>query len=168
MLNIRSLNITNEILLLIAELDEFKGVWQALGLLAPDRLSALRRVATIESVGSSIQIEGSKLSDKEVETLFQDGNGRLSRILFFLQTLQKQKSKLQIKLEREKILVAALPEISLKIIEIAKQHGRVTVSEAPNVTGVSRNTIKDHLKSMVKQGDLNLNGAGRGSWYSIK
>jgi hypothetical protein len=46
-----TLQITPEILNLIAELDEFKGAWQALGILAPERLSALRRVATIESIG---------------------------------------------------------------------------------------------------------------------
>jgi len=349
MQNIGSLNITNEMLSLVAAIDEFKGAWRALGALAPDRLSALQRIATIESIGSSTRIEGSKLTDKEVENLlsnleikdfqsrdeqevagyatvmetifnnwqvipvtenhikqlhrdllrysskderhrgeyktlsnnveafdnegnslgivfetatpfdtplqmrklidwidkeyvtnsihplfaigifvvmflaihpFQDGNGRLSRvvttllllragyvyvpycamesiveqnkesyylalrrtqgtiktdqpnwqpwIIFFLRTLQKQKSRLQIKLDREKILVAALPKISLQIIDIAKQHGSVTVSEASSVIGVSRNTIKDHLKAMVKQGYLNLNGAGRGSWYSIK
>ena len=64
-----SLRITPEILGLIAEIDEFKGAWQALGTLAPERLSALRRVATIESIGSSTRIEGSKLSDSEVEKL---------------------------------------------------------------------------------------------------
>ena len=45
--------ITPEVLTLIAEIDEFKGAWRALGTLAPERLSALRRVATIESIGSS-------------------------------------------------------------------------------------------------------------------
>src|SRR3984893_13141055 len=64
-----SLKITAEILGFIAELDEFKGAWRALGTLAPERLSALRRVATIESIGSSTRIEGSKLSDREVEKL---------------------------------------------------------------------------------------------------
>ena len=54
---------------LIAEIDEFKGRWEALKTLSPDRLSALRKVATIESVGSSTRIEGAKLSDAEVETL---------------------------------------------------------------------------------------------------
>jgi Fic family protein len=39
------------------------------GTLAPDRLSALRRVTTIESIGSSTRIEGSKLSDREIEQL---------------------------------------------------------------------------------------------------
>src|ERR1022692_4189732 len=44
-----------------------QGAWRALGTIAPDRLNALRRVATIESIGSSTRIEGSKLSDREVE-----------------------------------------------------------------------------------------------------
>ena len=55
--------ITPDMLSLIAEIDEFKGAWRALGTLAPDRLMALRRVATIESIGSSTRIEGSTLSD---------------------------------------------------------------------------------------------------------
>ncbi len=71
-LNVDSLNITPEILTLIAELDEFKGAWRALGTLAPERLSALRRVATIESIGSSTRIEGSKLSDAEVSQLLSN------------------------------------------------------------------------------------------------
>src|SRR5476651_1662624 len=61
--------ITPEVLTLIAEIDEFKGAWRALGTLAPERLNALRRVATIESIGSSTRIEGSTLSDRDVERL---------------------------------------------------------------------------------------------------
>ena len=72
MLDARSLQITPEILRLIARIDEFKGAWRALGTLAPDRLSALRRVATIESIGSSTRIEGSKLSNLEVEQLLSN------------------------------------------------------------------------------------------------
>lgn len=64
-----TLVITPEVLRLIAKIDEFKGAWAALGRLAPDRLTALRRVATIESIGSSTRIEGAKLSDAEVERL---------------------------------------------------------------------------------------------------
>lgn len=62
-MNIDTLRITPEFLALIAEIDEFKGALRVLGALAPERLSALRRVATIESIGSSTRIEGSKLSD---------------------------------------------------------------------------------------------------------
>jgi Fic family protein len=57
---------------LIAEIDEFKGRWDALGKLAPDRLSELRKVATVESVGSSTRIEGAKLTDAQVETLLSN------------------------------------------------------------------------------------------------
>ena len=72
MLNTHSLQISPEILRLIARIDEFKGAWRALGTLAPDRLSALRRIATIESIGSSTRIEGSKLSDRDVERLLSN------------------------------------------------------------------------------------------------
>jgi Fic family protein len=61
--------ITPELLALLSELDEFKGAWRALGTLAPQRLKALRQIATIESIGSSTRIEGSKLTDREVERL---------------------------------------------------------------------------------------------------
>jgi len=69
MLNTDTITITPELLMLIAECDEFKGAWRALGALAPERLTALRRVATMESVGSSTRIEGAKLSNQEVERL---------------------------------------------------------------------------------------------------
>lgn len=64
--------ITQELLVLISELDEFKGAWQLLSRIAPERLSQLRRVATIESIGASTRIEGSKLSDQEVEQLLSN------------------------------------------------------------------------------------------------
>jgi Fic family protein len=343
-----TLQITPVILNLIAELDEFKGAWQALGTLAPERLSALRRVATIESIGSSTRIEGSKLSDREVERLlsnleiksfatrdeqevvgyaetmalifrswgditltenhikqlhrdllqysekdayhrgnfktqpnnlaafdsagkqvgivfetatpfdtpqrmseliawasgafssrqlhpllviaiftvvlleihpFQDGNGRLSRILttllllrvgysyvpysslegvieqskegyylalretqvtirtdapnwqpwvvFFLRALQQQMRRLAKKVEREKIVLAVLPELSVRIIEHAREHGRVTISDVVRLTGTSRNTLKQHFRQLVAQGHLTLHGSGRGAWYAL-
>ena len=348
-INISTLTITNEILGLIADIDEFKGAWRAIGRIAPERLSNLRHVATIESIGSSTRIEGAKLSDREVEQLlsnleikkfstrdeqeiagyakvmetvfadfdailptenhikqlhrdllkysdkderhrgeyktlsnhveafgpdgkslgivfqtatpfdtprlmqelvewvrinmsaekihplisiaifiitflaihpFQDGNGRLSRILttllllrseytyipysslestieqskksyyialrqtqgtirtgtpdwqpwvtYFLRVLKEQKDRLEKKIEREKTLVGLLPELSTKIIEIVREHGRITVGEAVKATGINRNTIKDHIKSLVKKGYLAKHGAGRGAWYSLK
>ncbi|NQV56667.1 MAG: Fic family protein [Rhodospirillales bacterium] len=345
---IASMNITPEILKRISELDEFKGAWGAIGRLAPERLSNLRRVATIESVGSSTRIEGVKLTDREVEALllnleikefknrdeqevagyadvmetifnswdaidltenhikqlhrdllqytdkdqrhrgayktldnhveafgpdgeslgvifetatpfetpakmvdlvawtkqtleekehhplivisifivvflaihpFQDGNGRLSRILttllllqsgyayvpysslesvieqskegyylalrqtqgtiqtdtpdwqpwvtFFLKALQKQKQRLDAKIKREKIIIGDLPPLSVQILEIAREHGRVTVADAVKVTGTSRNTIKDHIKKLSANGQLEQHGKGRGVWYSL-
>ena len=347
-LDATTLRITPEVLSLIAEIDEFKGAWRAIGRIAPERLSGLRRVATIESIGSSTRIEGARLSDRDVEKLlanirigafatrdeqevagyaevmetvfnacdaipltenhirqlhrdllvhstkderhrgscktlpnhveafdeegrclgvvfetatpfdtprrmaelvewvagketdkslhpllviaifvvvfleihpFQDGNGRLSRILttlmllragyayvpysslesvieqskegyylslrrtqgtirtdtpdwnpwleFFLRALQSQKQRLERKMERERIMLAALPELSVLILELAREHGRVTVAEAVRVSGASRNTIKDHLKALAEQGHLTLHGAGRGAWYGL-
>ena len=64
-----TITITPAMLRTIAEVDEFKGAWTALGRLAPERLENLRRVAAIESIGSSTRIEGAKLSDREVDQL---------------------------------------------------------------------------------------------------
>lgn len=63
------LSISSRLLKVIAEIDEFKGRWAALGNLAPERLTAMKRIATIESVGSSTRIEGVKLTDDEVGRL---------------------------------------------------------------------------------------------------
>ena len=63
------LSISSEILRTVARIDEFKGAWKAFQRIAPDRLNLLRRVATIESVGSSTRIEGVRLTDDEVERL---------------------------------------------------------------------------------------------------
>ena len=349
MLRTETLRITPEILSLIARIDEFKGAWRALGTLAPDRLSALRRVATIESIGSSTRIEGSKLSDREVERLlsnleiksfatrdeqevagyaelmdlvfsswqdipftenhikqlhqillrysekdtwhrgnykthansvaafdktgapigivfqtatpfdtprlmtelvawvhqeretarlhplliialcivvfleihpFQDGNGRLSRVLttllllqagyayvpysslesvveqskeayylalrqtqgtirtespnwqpwlvFFLRSLAEQVRRLENKVEREKIVLASMPELSLQIVELAREHGRVTMAEAIKLTGASRNTLTQHFRALVERGTLSQHGRGRGVWYDLR
>jgi len=348
MLNIDTLNITAEILALISELDEFKGAWKALGQLAPEQLTSLKKVATIESIGSSTRIEGSKLSDKEVEVLlsnlqikkfstrdeqevagyaevmnlifqnyehiplsesyiqqlhhellqysekdywhrgyykkspnhveafgpdgeslgvvfetaspfetplrmtdlvqwsnqfysekklhpllttaifvveflaihpFQDGNGRLSRVLttylllragyayvpyssmeavieqskeayylslrqtqgtlksdkpnwqpwviFFLRALKKQKQRLESKIEKEKLILTQLPELSQQIIELIKSRGRATISEIVTVTNANRNTVKKHLESLTASRHIQKQGTGRGSWYTL-
>lgn len=77
-MKLNRLSISPELLKLIAEIEEFKGSWKSLTTVAPERLTSLRRAATIESVGSSTRIEGAKLSDREVEELL----GRLDRTSF--------------------------------------------------------------------------------------
>jgi Fic family protein len=347
-MNINTLKITPEILKLIAEIDEFKGSWKALGMLAPERLAALRKVATIESIGSSTRIEGGKLSDRQIETLlsnidnksfttrdeqevagyadvmqilfdswetipitenyikqlhsillqysykderhrgnyksvnnhieafdvsgkslgilfttaspmmttvlmqelvdwtrtvftekqlhplliigifivrflavhpFQDGNGRLSRVittllllksgytyvpfssletviednkdsyylalrrtqknldtnnpdwnpwlLFFLRSLKRQKDRLEMKLEREKIMRSSLPELSVSILELTKEHGRITTGQIETLTQASRSTIKSRIKELIDMKKLSRNGKGRSTWYSL-
>lgn len=348
MFNTDTIQITPELLALVSEIDEFKGAWRALGTLAPERLNALRSVATIESIGSSTRIEGNKLSDREIthllsnveiktfttrdeqevagyaevmetvfhawadipitenhikqlhrdllrfsekdsrhrgeyktlsnsiaafdetgrqigvvfetaspfdtprrmtelvawvndarETLrlhplirvaifivvfleihpFQDGNGRLSRVLttllllqagysylpysslesvienskeqyylalrqtqttlrtetpnwqpwlgFFLRAMQQQKRRLASKVEREKFLLSDLPALAMQILDQGRQHGRVTIGDMIRITGVSRNTLKEHFRSLVGNGFLVRHGAGKGSWYSL-
>ena len=66
------ITVNQELLKLIAEIDEFKGKWGALKNLSPERLRQLRKVATIESIGSSTRIEGAKLTDMQVETLLSN------------------------------------------------------------------------------------------------
>jgi len=342
-----TIHITPELLAMIAEIDEFKGAWRAIGRIAPDRLSRLRHVATIESIGSSTRIEGAKLGNREVEQLlsdlslrsfatrdeqevagyaevmetvfahwdaitltenhigqlhrdllahsdkderhrgqyktppnhveafdesgrslgvvfatatpfdtprlmaelvswarsreddktlhpllviatfvvafleihpFQDGNGRLSRVLttllllragyayapysslesviernkegyylalrrtqgtiraaepdwnpwllFFLRALQQQKQALESKIERERILLGDLPQLSVAILELARERGRVTIAEAVKATGASRNTVKDHIRQLTVKQHLTRHGAGRGAWYA--
>jgi Fic family protein len=342
-----NLQIIPEHLNLISKIDEFKGKWQALSNLAPDRLALLKRVATIESVGSSTRIEGAKLTDSEVEKLlsglstasfqsrgeeevagyaeamelifdsyneiqtsenqikqihqvllkhstkdtrhrgeykkfpnhveafsddgrslgiifetaspfetpfkmaellewfnmqekkrdlhhlliigiflvhflaihpFQDGNGRLSRILtillllksgysyvpysslerviednkeqyyltlrraqstlytdnsrindwilFFLASLRKQISVLESKIEVEK-LITELPPLSQDIIQFAREHGKITVRDIRSITGANRNTIKAHIRELVRRDQLKMVGAGKGTWYKL-
>jgi DeoR/GlpR family transcriptional regulator of sugar metabolism len=70
--------------------------------------------------------------------------------------------------EREKIVLSALPEISAQILGQAREHGRVTIGEMVTLTGVSRNTLKEHFRQLIERNHLILHGAGRGAWYSLR
>lgn len=72
------------------------------------------------------------------------------------------------KVEREKLVLATLPELSLQIVEFASEHGRVTIGEAIKLTVVSRNTLKQHFRTLVERGHLNQHGSGRGVWYELR
>jgi len=150
-----SLQITPPMLKLIASLDEFNAVWRTAGTLAPERLTALRRVATIESIGSSTRIEGSQLSDREIERLLSN----LDITAFATRDEQKVA-------EHEQLVLAALPTLSLQIVEWVKAHGRITMLEAIRVTGSNRHTLKSHFRALVRNGHLARYGAGRGVWYA--
>ncbi len=73
-------------------------------------------------------------------------------LVFFLRSLAEQVRRLEKKVEREKIVLAALPELSLQIVEFAREHGRVTIGEAIKLTGASRNTLKQHFRALVERG----------------
>ncbi len=61
--------ITPGMLRAVGTVDEFKGRWSRPGILPPERLAALQRVATVESVGSSIRLDGAAMDDRAVERL---------------------------------------------------------------------------------------------------
>jgi DeoR/GlpR family transcriptional regulator of sugar metabolism len=52
-----------------------------------------------------------------------------------------------------------------RIVEFAREHGRVTLGEAFRLNGASRNTLKQHLRALDERASLNPHGAGRGVWY---
>ena len=89
-------------------------------------------------------------------------------MIFFLRSLAEQVRRLEKKVEREKIVLAALPELSLQIIEFAREHGRVTMGDAIKLTCSNCNTSKQHFLSLVERGHLSQQGSGRGVWYELK
>jgi predicted HTH transcriptional regulator len=60
-----------------------------------------------------------------------------------------------------------MPELSLQIVEFAREHGRVTMANAIRVTGSNRNTLKQHFRALVEKGHLKQHGTGRGVWYEM-
>jgi len=86
-------------------------------------------------------------------------------VRYFLRALQKQKQRLEAKIQREQILVATLPELSVQILELARDHGRLTISQIVQITGANRNTVKKHLQSLVTAQRLTQHGKGKGTWY---
>ena len=87
-------------------------------------------------------------------------------VVWFLKALQLHKDRLAVKIERERLVAGALPDLSIRILDVAREHGRVSVGAAVRLTGANRNTVKDHLKTLVEKGHLTRRGAGRGAWYA--
>ncbi|MFN0300302.1 MAG: DUF977 family protein [Burkholderiales bacterium] len=89
-------------------------------------------------------------------------------LLFFLKALAEQVRHPNRKIEREKLVPATLSELSLQIVEFAREHGRVTMADAIRLTGSSRNTLKQHFRSLVERGHLEQQGGGRGVTYRLR
>ncbi len=89
--------------------------------------------------------------------------------MFFLKTLQKQKIRLEYKIEHANTSVQTnldLPEISAKIMEVFETKDRATISELSELTGTNINTIKKHLANLVENNYLTKHGKTRGAWYT--
>lgn len=89
-------------------------------------------------------------------------------LLFFLRALRQQTQRLTKKVEREKLVLSHLPELSVQILDHSREHGRVSNGDMAKITGVSRNTLKEHFRTLVEKGHLARHGKGRGAWYSLR
>jgi Fic family protein len=87
-------------------------------------------------------------------------------LTFFLSSLCSQVKRLETKIEREKLVLSVLPELSLKLLTLAREHGRITLSTAETNTRAKRGTIKAHITKLVTAGHLIQHGLGKGTWYS--
>lgn len=89
-------------------------------------------------------------------------------LVFFLRSLAEQVRRLNSKVEREKLVLAPLPALSLQIVEFVREHGRITMGDAIRLTGASRNTLKQHFRALVERAHINQHGQGRGVWYELR
>jgi Fic family protein len=87
--------------------------------------------------------------------------------LFFLRALQQQKRRLAAKVERERGALADLPELALKILDRARQHGTVTTRDMVREAGASPNTLKATFTRLVKMNLLVRAGGGRSTFYRL-
>jgi Fic family protein len=87
-------------------------------------------------------------------------------VRFFLQILKRQKDALLHKVEQER-LVAQVPQLSERLLVLARERGRLSISDAVTLLAVNRNTAKIHLRQLVKQGYLAQHGVGKGTWYTV-
>ena len=57
------------------------------------------------------------------------------------------------------LVIATLPELAVKILDYARDYGRVTMSDMIRISGASRNTLKEHFRSLVEKRHLVPNGS---------
>jgi hypothetical protein len=89
-------------------------------------------------------------------------------LVFVLRSLAEQSKRLEKKVERETLVLASMPGLSLTIVEFAREHGRVTIGAAIKLTGTSRNTLEQHFRALFERRTLNQHGSGRGVWYDLR
>ena len=124
--------------------------------------------SSLESVIENSK-EGYYLSLRQTQTSIQtDSPDWHPWLLFFLRALHQQMKRLERKMEQEHIVMSALPELSSQILNYARENGRVTVKDMVILTGVSRNTLKEHFRKLIANGQLGMRGKGRGTWYILK
>lgn len=59
-------------------------------------------------------------------------------------------------------MLAALPVLSMEIVEFVREHGRITPAEAIRPSGASRNTVKPNFRDLVERWHLEQHGSRSG------
>lgn len=68
------LNLDWQLINLISKIDRFDASWTSIERREKQSLKQLKTIATVRSVGASTRIEGSKLTDEEVDVLLKNIN----------------------------------------------------------------------------------------------
>src|SRR5436190_17457107 len=66
------LNLDWQLIFLISQIDRFDASWTSIERREKQSLKQLKSIATVRSVGASTRIEGSKLTDEEVDVLLKN------------------------------------------------------------------------------------------------
>ena len=74
---------------------------------------------------------------------------------------------MDIKISREHILLTQINEISQNIVELLRSRGRITIGELEKLTSINRSTLSKNLENLVKNKQIQQNGKGKGTWYSL-
>jgi hypothetical protein len=61
--------------------------------------------------------------------------------------------------------MSVLPALDEQLLQLVRQHGKLTLSDALTLTKANRNTLKLHFRQLVQARRLKLQGRGRSSWY---
>lgn len=85
----------------------------------------------------------------------------------FLAALHEQARRLEELIARETTGMAPLSPLASVLVDYVREYGRITVADAVKATGVSRNTLKPHFRTLAARGVLLQQGAGRGAWYVL-
>ena len=85
-----------------------------------------------------------------------------------LRSLAEHVRRLEKKVERDKIVLTAMSELSTQIVEFACEQGRITMAEVIKLTGASRNTLKQRFRNSTERCTLDQHGSGRGVWYNLR
>lgn len=110
--------------------------------------------------------EGYYLALRRTQQSLKTGNSDFSPwLMFFLRSLQKQKSRLDRKVSREKMLNLRFPPLSAKVLILLSKHVRLTMKDLENITKANRSTLKKHVSNLVRCNHITQHGKGKATWY---